>query len=1101
MSAGGVTKTFMFRSGPVLLFPAFPALSQPGNKNHSWFTITDDLGVTNTFEFSYDNTVLIPGAIMIDMSQYIKNGGTGKASAVEVARAAITAINSAGFRTQAALGDDNTYGQSPQTSIWARVSLIRDNENLNPDPGTAVLAVEGTNLPPADPNIVVIPFEETYNDAIFLPIETATPNPPVGADIARGYPWAPTFAGQIEAYVQAALPQVRVGIGPVGANLNPYRITFYGAVNEEFSPSPASGLVTDHADVGGGNPNNDFTVTALNPGDQYNGVQVNIVNITPLPGGVPQVRFSPGPNGVGGTLTIDVNVTQTTANEVIAAIKNDPTVGLLFTAALSPTYDVGNNGFGIVQDVGIRAILNGGITQGVLSWTDPYNTTTPPPANPLPAADVQTEPVVWTHSLGVTHNGTQYSSETGLQNPLVAQEDVPFDASDSAESLAQEIAAEINKAQTDFPLFHVSALAAGGQVELTNTDQDVAPIADPPLSVSGAGPGGNITGLAWLNGHLFGVSDEGGVYEAMNPQTPEFKTKPDISNPNAPQTTPLEMQPSGLANAFFSRYIGMIAPDADAADNGATFTGLTAGPPDVNGGEYANMLFATTAQGRLYALEFNAGYTAVSKQPIFLNGGTSISLGVTDITGLAFTTLDYNLWHVTNQQGSRRGARHDHDLRQPPRGGRQHPGRRHQLLVRTGEPQRRRLSPQPQAANYAITNPAVYNTYNLPDGAAGSLQTQTFDLSTYTAADAPTLYFNYFLNTAGPNGPPHDSARVYASSDGSNWTELANLSDSGGQWLQGVYSLAGFAGQANVRLRFDFSTAGDMEIGDANGGLDAMQDVLGNTDTGATTANYGGAYLTALPGDQINDGDTYICDGQTFEFDMGEALMVPNVAGDSLKGSNGVKKGDYFTVMSGANGTATQTKLATFEFTTTGTLPAGDTDTPIKIYLGETTSEVALAIAQAVNNAGLKNSLLDPITADVYQDRVMLDYAEGIALSAGTTLTTKGAGFGYAFVPNVANVPTPTPLAKTQIVPVRITSNMTADQVALAIATAQDQVYSAGRILQAVSAIPPIANGSSFSLTDGNANTVQFILEHDRRRTCRPRRAARQARITSSTVR
>ena len=39
---------------------------------------------------------------------------------------------------------------------------------------------------------------------------------------------------------------------------------------------------------------------------------------------------------------------------------------------------------------------------------------------------------------------------------------------------------------------------------------------------------------------------------------------------------------------------------------------------------------------------------AATKQPIFLDGATHVTIpGITAVSGLAFSTLDYNLWHVT----------------------------------------------------------------------------------------------------------------------------------------------------------------------------------------------------------------------------------------------------------------------------------------------------------------------------------------------------------------------------------------------------------------------------------------------------------------------
>src|SRR5690606_24152645 len=89
-------------------------------------------------------------------------------------------------------------------------------------------------------------------------------------------------------------------------------------------------------------------------------------------------------------------------------------------------------------------------------------------------------------------------------------------------------------------------------------------------------------------------------------------------------------------------YIGSSADDLE----GIQFSGLTRGPQNVEGGRYANTLFATDINGRLYA--FN---TAGELQPIFVNGATSVDTGMTNVNGLAFAELDRNLWHVTDNRG------------------------------------------------------------------------------------------------------------------------------------------------------------------------------------------------------------------------------------------------------------------------------------------------------------------------------------------------------------------------------------------------------------------------------------------------------------------
>src|SRR5690606_3222560 len=141
------------------------------------------------------------------------------------------------------------------------------------------------------------------------------------------------------------------------------------------------------------------------------------------------------------------------------------------------------------------------------------------------------------------------------------------------------------------------------------------------------------------------------------------------------------------------------------------------------------------------------------------------------------------------------------------------------------------------------TNPLTRNTYDLPGGAKGSLETGTFSLAGSTRHDKPTLYFNYFLQTQGASGTGNtmrDSARVFISEDGGiTWEMVAtNNSSRGGStelpqfashnstaagatdedmvgqqvqelfdtanWRQARVDLSKYAGQPELMLRFDF---------------------------------------------------------------------------------------------------------------------------------------------------------------------------------------------------------------------------------------------------------------------------------------------------------
>jgi VCBS repeat-containing protein len=254
--------------------------------------------------------------------------------------------------------------------------------------------------------------------------------------------------------------------------------------------------------------------------------------------------------------------------------------------------------------------------------------------------------------------------------------------------------------------------------------------------------------------------------------------------------------------------------------------------------------------------------------------------------GLAFSPLDFSLWHPTNKRGGDSPADFGHGVNPAPDNTR--PPVAGETSFHFGFEQ---WSPDPTDAylqhnginaQYGIltpeyhadlsSNPNIVGTYNFPGGALGSLQSGSFSLAGSTAADRPTLYFNYFLDTEDHPGanidsdgddPFRDSARVFISRDGGvSWELVAtnnsvlsdrdpnksrlnagdalaaelpgflsHLSDAGfnsstprprnhqivqemfdstGVWRQARVDLSTFAGEANVMLRFDFSTAGAM---------------------------------------------------------------------------------------------------------------------------------------------------------------------------------------------------------------------------------------------------------------------------------------------------
>jgi hypothetical protein len=192
-------------------------------------------------------------------------------------------------------------------------------------------------------------------------------------------------------------------------------------------------------------------------------------------------------------------------------------------------------------------------------------------------------------------------------------------------------------------------------------------------------------------------------------------------------------------------------------------------------------------------------------------------------------------------------------------------------------------------------NPLV----NLPGGTHGTVETNEFSLLGYSAHDKPTLYFNYFLETEGargvrndPNVPDEDmmdSFRVFAGDESGEWVMLSTNNsfmsttptvvdeldldpppnppfdevlvretfDNTGGWRQARVDLSYFAGVDHLKLRFDFSSAGDTNTGDL-----------------LTT----GTELRITTPANLRDGDIFTVDDTDFEFDLGFTLVAPTGA-------------------------------------------------------------------------------------------------------------------------------------------------------------------------------------------------------------------------------
>lgn len=475
--------------------------------------------------------------------------------------------------------------------------------------------------------------------------------------------------------------------------------------------------------------------------------------------------------------------------------------------------------------------------------------------------------------------GVPIFTDMGTQGGVAAGNvRVPLRAQDSANQVASILEDMINREMfTD-----VTANALGADIDVTGGNVISA---DQPFQFELLGAGGRVTGIAIVGAAMYAVDDEGGLYEIQN------------------------YQGSRISTEFI-------------ADLGVQFAGLTAGPKQAENGAYANMLFGISRTGQLYAFDTNGVL-----QPIFADGATSVSTGSTGVTGLAFSNLDKNLWHVSNNRRTDAGHGINEvadDSRIPVIGG--------SSFYFGFE--------SVNANSWGTLDPTNRNNYNFPGGAQGTLQSNAFSLEGYSASDDPVLYFNYFLQSEGatfnPNGPPmRDAFRVFVSAENGEWQLLGTndsfrsndlfddeyevgeaavgqedqvngrkgvqeLYDNTNTWRQARISLAPWAGMENLRLRFDFSTAASFDVGGTAG-----VDVRG------------------VAGTKINDGDIVTVDGIDFEFDLGYVLSAPSGRA-ILDGSRFAVDGTVFEFDKNASGGANS-------ITVTDTMTAAEVAAAIRV--------------------------------------------------------------------------------------------------------------------------------------------------------------------------
>ena len=534
---------------------------------------------------------------------------------------------------------------------------------------------------------------------------------------------------------------------------------------------------------------------------------------------------------------------------------------------------------------------------------------------------------------------------------------VDFGAADTQVEISNRIALAVN---TTTPM---NATAAGASVTLA------APAfvesVDSPLRIGGTAPGGLFTGLAMIGGRLFGVTgpdffpeffgglgEGGGLFEIRSPLS---------NNAVADYIESSTDLLTGGRNAFGNPTGGPIA-----------FSALQPGPKNMEDGRYAEMLFGMDTFGNMYAFNLEG-----ELQPVFMNSQTSINTGVFNPTGFSFGTLDMNLWHVTSERRADGG----HGFDEAPDGSREaeNPDANNSLRFGFDNP-----NDQPGIWAGVENDPGIRDSYDFPGGANGSVISNSIDLSDYDLTDRPALYFNYLLNTEAAEGdvvpPPfmRDSFRVFVSDDDGEWQLIAtNNSFRGGDdaddeydygpfavqelidnagWQQARIDLSPYGGHKNVRLRFDFSTAGSLDIGNPLTGGDEVRAVDSSE---------------IFDGDSLSVQELFGFNSQTYEFDLGYTF-------NTISGA-GLSDGETFTLTDGIN------PPVTFELDLGNGVADGNT--PVEFYRGMSPIEVARSVEDSILlgfGKGIEHRDLSQEQNDTISQPIRTSLMFGYLLSSGT---------------------------------------------------------------------------------------------------------------------
>ncbi|MEL6108329.1 MAG: Ig-like domain-containing protein, partial [Planctomycetota bacterium] len=470
------------------------------------------------------------------------------------------------------------------------------------------------------------------------------------------------------------------------------------------------------------------------------------------------------------------------------------------------------------------------------------------------------------------------------------------------------------------------------------------------------GPGNELVVGAAFVGDIFFTFSETGRVATINPA--DLNTNPD---------------PNDVAT-LATLSAGSVVP----LDANETIVSVTPAPLGLPGMEDVVMII--TSAGKLIAYD----PLQLSVVEVLDRGNTSLDNVAANPRSLTFSLSRENLWHVTNQRSGDAGHGGGNSLYFGNANGTPNAG-----------------------------------TFFTGGSAHGQVESGAIDLSEYSPDDVPMLYFSYFLETDGfegllndPNAFARDSFRVFVSSEQNrSWTTVATnngaqagifndpgvpfsdprtfdefdvaingyrepdgrgyiareLHDNTGGWLQARIPLAPWAGHDDVRIRFEFNSAGESE-----------QRV---TEIRAVSP---AVILDAAAADrQFTIEHELSGDTETFEFDLGLVLQAP--AGSSITAGDQITvNGNTWTFVEGAAGANEISFAATM-----------------------TATEVATEIQAALGGVGIA-TITDPTHASRFQVAGFGLTSNNATLENFMILETPGTAPGTNAIPVLINSPVAT---------------------------------------------------------------------------------------------